>query len=56
MVILVLLAPDINRLQAELGSNIATIAGWIVGGLAVAAILSYTRLGLRFISHEQKPL
>jgi len=51
-----LLAPDLEWLVAGLGSWGITLAGWGVAGLSVVAIISYTRLGLRFTMAEGKPL
>lgn len=56
MVGLILISPDLNRLSGSLGSRLAFTVSWIVGGLCIAAIISYTRLGLRFVAQEQKPL
>ena len=51
-----LLAPDLERLADGLGSRGITLAGWAVAALSVLAIISYTRLGLRFTMAEGKPL
>ncbi|MHC4295051.1 MAG: CDP-alcohol phosphatidyltransferase family protein [Planctomycetota bacterium] len=56
MVGLVLIAPDLNRLSPKLGSHLAYGASWIVAGLSITAVLSYTRLGLLFVAEGQKPL
>ena len=56
MVGLVLIAPDLNRLSAELGTQLAMAAGWGVAALSVVAVVSYTRLGLRFVAEGQQPL
>lgn len=56
MIALTLLAPDINRLSAGLGSILAMITAWAVVALAILAAASYTALGLRFIAREEKPL
>lgn len=49
MVPMFLLAPDINRLAEGLGRLLASAASWSVAALAVAAVLSYGRLGLGFV-------
>jgi len=56
MVVSVLLAPEINRLWAGLGSWVASVTGWIVAVLCVLAVISYTRMGLSFVVEEAKPL
>ncbi|MFA6134201.1 MAG: CDP-alcohol phosphatidyltransferase family protein [Phycisphaerae bacterium] len=56
MVLLVLLAPDLNALRAGLGSQVADWMSWIVAGMCALAVLSYTRMGLVFVGHEGKPL
>jgi cardiolipin synthase len=58
MISLVLLAPDLNRLNAELemGSRVAEGMFYLVVALCLAAGVSYTRLGLSFVLEEQKPM
>ena len=56
MVGLVLIAPDLNAVSQRLGTYLATGAAWAVVGLSVAAVISYTRLGLRFVAEGQQPL
>ena len=56
MVGLVLLAPDVNRLWRRVGSHLAMAVSWIVAALSIAAMVSYTRLGLSFVAEGQKPL
>jgi len=56
MVGLTLIAPDLNRLVGSLGSGLAAAVSWIIAGMCVWAVISYTRLGLSFIAAEQKPL
>ncbi len=56
MVICVLLVPDLESFRAGLGVTLAWALCWLVAAMAVAAVVSYTRLGLSFIAHEQKPL
>lgn len=56
MVGFVLIAPDLDKLGWEIGSHIALTFGFVVAGLSVASVISYTRLGLRIIATEQKPL
>lgn len=51
-----LLAPDLNRLGAHLGTRLVACMGWAVAALCVLAAVSYTRLGLSFVVAEQKPL
>ena len=58
MMVCVLLAPDINALAPawRVGSWLALGTSWAVAGLSVLAVMAYTRLGLRFVTAEQKPL
>jgi len=56
MVTLVLLAPDLNAAWRQLGSRLAATASWAVAGLSVVAIISYARLGLRFLAGQDRPL
>jgi phosphatidylglycerophosphate synthase len=57
MVALVLASPDLNYLlPGGAGSRTARVAQWIVAGLSVAAVISYTRLGLSFVAQHDKPL
>ena len=56
MVGCVLIAPDINRLRDGLGGQVATALSFAVAVLCALAVISYTRLGLRFVAQEQKPL
>jgi len=56
MVISVLAAPDLNILGGHVGNWIALVMIWVVLGLCIMAVISYTRLGLSFIVQEQKPL
>lgn len=56
MISLVLLAPDINRFQPELGSKLAQGCFYVVVVSCLAAGVSYTRMGLGVVLQEQKPL
>lgn len=56
MVMAVLISPDLNRLAGGLGCRLALGMSWLAAGLSVLAVVSYTRLGLGFIIHEDKPL
>jgi len=56
MVGFVLVAPDLNRLWENLGTYLATALTWIVAALSILAVVGYTRLGLRFVAAEEKPL
>jgi phosphatidylglycerophosphate synthase len=56
MVASVLAAPDLEHAARRLGTGLVTVTQWGVAGLCVAAVISYTRLGLGFIAKEQKPL
>jgi len=56
MVVLVLLAPEFNRLAEGLGGRLATAASWMVAAICVLAVISYTRLGLSFVAEGAKPL
>jgi cardiolipin synthase len=56
MLAAVLVAPDLNRLGATVGSWAAETAMWAVLLLSIAGVVSYTRLGLRFIAEAEKPL
>jgi cardiolipin synthase len=51
-----LLAPDVERLAAHAGRAGILALSWAVAALSVLAIISYTRLGLRFVLTEGKPL
>lgn len=50
-----LIAPDINAVWRGAGSRLALALAWVAAGLSVLAAISYTRLGLRFVAHEQMP-
>lgn len=52
----ILTAPDFNRLVPRLGTTLAAGTSWAVVGLCVLAVISYTRLGLRYVAREEKPL
>ena len=56
MVGFVLIAPELNRLGGDVGTWTTNILSWCVAALCVLAVMSYTRLGLAFITAEQKPL
>ena len=56
MVLCFLAGPDLNRLASGLGSRVALALSWVVAGLCVLAVISYTRMGLVFILQEEKPL
>ena len=56
MVGLVLVAPDLNRLGGRVGSHLAQVAGWAVVAISVAAVVSYTRFGLRAVGEGQSPM
>jgi cardiolipin synthase len=56
MVGLTLIAPELNRLGAQAGAWTARGMAWAAAALSLLAAASYTRLGLRFIITEQKPL
>ena len=56
MVLAVLLSPDLDRLVRGLGSGLAWAMEWIVTAFCLAAIVSYTRLGLGFVHEGQQPL
>ena len=51
-----LLAPDLDRLADGLGRGGILAASWAVAALSLFAIISYTRLGLRFTLAEGKLL
>lgn len=54
MVAAVLIAPELNRLGGQVGSHLATVLGWAVMALCAAAVASYTRLGLGFVSEHEE--
>ncbi|MFW6061532.1 MAG: CDP-alcohol phosphatidyltransferase family protein [Planctomycetota bacterium] len=59
MVVSVLAAPEFNRLDVadgQLGMTVARVLTAVAGGLSVLAAVSYTRMGLRFVVHQQKPM
>ena len=56
MVASVLVAPDLDLLWPKVGGWIAFVTGIGVSLLCLWAVISYTRLGLRFIAKEEKPL
>jgi len=56
MVLAVLLSPDLDRLANGLGGSLARAMEWIVTAFCLAAIISYTRLGLSFVHEGQQPL
>jgi len=56
MVGFVLIAPDLNLAMDGLGSWIARVFGWAVVLTSVLSVISYTRLGLKFVAEGQKPL
>ena len=51
-----LLAPELDMLADSLGTRIATTLTWATAGLCVWAAVGYTRMGLKFIAEDQKPL
>ncbi len=56
MVTLTLIAPDLNRLSDGLGTWTATVLMYTVAATSIAAAISYTRVGLLYVIHEQQPL
>jgi len=50
MVAMVLFAPEFNRLGGSAGTWLATAAGWMVMAICLLAVISYSRLGLAFLS------
>lgn len=59
MVVAVLAAPELNALDVVDGALGTGVARWMmvaVAVLSVLAALSYTRMGLRFVVHQQKPM
>jgi len=51
-----LLAADVAKLSPRAASYGILAGSWAVAALSVIAIISYTRLGLAFVSAEGKPL
>ncbi len=51
-----LAAPDIERFRPPAGTVGVLVGSWAVAGLSILAIISYTRLGLRFTEAEGKTL
>lgn len=51
-----LLAADVAKLSPRAASYGVLAGSWAVAALSVIAIISYTRLGLAFVSAEGKPL
>jgi cardiolipin synthase len=56
LVLAVITAPDFDVLHHDLGKWMAHILDYVVAALSIAAVVSYTRLGLRFIAQGQQPL
>ncbi len=53
---LTLIAPDLNLLGAQAGSWAAVVMAWVAAALCVLAVVSYLRLGLKFVATGQKPI
>ena len=53
---LTLIAPDLNLMGAQAGSWAAAVMAWVAAALCVLAVVSYLRLGLRFVATGQKPI
>lgn len=53
---LTLIAPDLDLIGAQAGSWAAAIMAWVAAALCVLAVVSYLRLGLRFVATGQKPI
>ncbi len=56
MVLAHLAAPDVNALAGGMGYALALALEWVVVGLSILAVISYTRMGLGVVVAEQKPL
>jgi hypothetical protein len=56
MVLAHLAAPDVNALASGVGYALALALEWVVVGLSILAVISYTRMGLGVVVAEQKPL
>jgi len=56
MVGFTLIAPELNSVMTGLGWWTMMASSFVVLGLCALGVMSYTRLGLRFIALEQKPL
>ena len=56
MVVLVLIAPDVNRLGGRAGTILVTVSAWVVAAMCIASVISYTRMGLEFVAGQDKPL
>jgi CDP-diacylglycerol--glycerol-3-phosphate 3-phosphatidyltransferase len=54
MVAVVLASPELDRLAANLGRYAAMTLWGVVCTLSVLAVISYTRIGLVFIGHENQ--
>jgi cardiolipin synthase len=56
MVLAVITGPDFDAMHNGLGSWLAKVTEYLVAVLSIAAVVGYTRLGLRFIAQGQQPL
>lgn len=56
MVVLFLIAPDLNRFGGHLGTKVAMVSAWIVAGMCILSVLNYTKMGLGFVAGQDKPL
>ncbi len=50
MVVVVLVAPDVNAIATDLGAAAAGVMGWTVMAFCVLSVASYTRLGVIFLA------
>ena len=56
MVVLFLVAPDLNRFGGRVGTIAAMASAWIVTAVCILSIVSYTKMGLGFVVGQDKPL
>lgn len=54
MVTAVLLSPELNAVGLPVGTWLARVLWWAVGGLCLLSVISYTRLGLAFVAEADQ--
>lgn len=54
MVTAVLISPELNAVGLPVGTWVARVLWWAVGGLCLLSVISYTRLGLAFVAEADQ--